>query len=418
MSLRLATRNVMRNRWRSGLTIAGIAVSVAICIWFAHMMNAMLDQMVESMTGSEIGDVQLTSEAYVEERNLFNAMALKDANMEGLKALPEVASLSPRLQAFGLIGDEKNSQVVRILGVIPSEEAEVSKLPAALQEGSWLSEKTQVWPEAAEVVLGKLLAKQLKVKTGDSLALFTNGADGSLGNDKLVVKGIASTGSSALDRMGVWMHLERCQELTALDARVHVVVVKGARGTAVEALAESVRGAAGAGVATRTWREVLPSLDAMIEVSKGSMGIIYFIIFLIAALGVLNTQRMSALERRREFGVLIALGTTPTRLARQVMTEAVVLSALGGIVGMLLGVLAVYYNQVNGLDFVAMQGGAEGNQEMNYMGVALGVFYFDLTLVDVLVPTGIMMVVGFICGLWPAYTSSRTNAPRAIAGRS
>ena len=417
MSLRLATRNIARNRWRSGLTIAGIAVSVAICIWFAHMMNAMLDEMVDSMTGSEIGDVQLTSEAYVDESNLFNAMALKGANLEQVRALPEVGALSARLQAFGLIGDEKHSQVARILGVVPADEAEVSGLSATLQEGSWLSDKSQVWPEPAEVILGKMLAKQLKVKPGDTLAVFTNGADGSLGNDKLVVQGIASTGTSALDRMGVWMHIERCQELTALDGRVHLVVVKASRGTELESLAAAVRGVTGAGVATRTWREVVPSLDAMIEVSKGSMGIIYFIIFLIAALGILNTQRMSALERRREFGVLIAIGTTPMRLARQVMTEAVVLSALGGLVGMLLGSLFVYYNQVNGLDFVAMQGG-DGAEEMNYMGVALGTFYFDLKLADVLIPTAIMMVVGFVCGLWPAFTSSRTDAPRAIAGRS
>lgn len=417
MSISLATRNVLRNRWRSGLTTAGIAVSVAICIWFAHMMNAMLDEMVDSMTGSEIGDVQMTSEAYVEESNLFNAMSLKDTNLDAVRALPEVEAASARLQAFGLIGDEKNSQVARILGVSPSDEAGVSKLASTLKAGSWLSEKTQVWPEAAEVVLGKMLAKQLKVNVGDTLAIFTNGADGSLGNDKLVVQGIASTGSSALDRMGVWMHIERCQELAALDGRVHLVVVKGARGIDVETLATAVRGAAGAGVVTRTWRQVVPSLDAMVEVSKGSMGIIYFIIFLIAALGILNTQRMSALERRREFGVLIAIGTTPMRLARQVMTEAVVLSAIGGLFGMLLGALAVYNNQVNGLDFVAMQGGG-GGEEMNYMGVALGTFYFDLKLVDVFVPTGIMMIVGFVCGLWPAFTSSRTDAPSAIAGRS
>ena len=323
MSLSLATRNIMRNRWRSGLTALGIAVSVAICIWFAHMMNAMLDEMVDSMTGSEIGDVQMTSEAYVEESNLFNAMTLSSAKLDKVRALPEVDALSARLQAFGLIGDEKNSQVARILGVFPADELGVSKLDASLQEGSWLSDAPQVWPEPAEVVLGKLLAKQLQVKAGDTLAIFTNGADGSLGNDKLVVKGIVSTGTSALDRMGVWMHIARSQELAALEGRVHTVVVKGARGTELEALARAVRGVAGEGVATRTWREVMPALDATIEVSKGSMGIIYFIIFLIAALGILNTQRMSALERRREFGVLIALGTTPMRLARQVMTETV-----------------------------------------------------------------------------------------------
>ncbi len=417
MSIRLATRNVLRNRWRSGLTISGIAVSVAISIWFAHMMNAMLDEMVASMTGSEIGEVQVTSEAYVEESNLFNAMRTEDAQLERLRALNEVGALSARLQAFGLIGDEKNSQVARILGVYPGDEAKVSQLDTKLESGAWLSERTQVWPEAAEVVLGKLLAKQLKVKPGDTLALFTNGADGSLGNDKLVVKGVVSTGTSALDRMGVWMHIERSQELTALDGRMHLVVIKGSRGTELDALSEAVAGVVGSRGATRTWREVVPSLHATIEVSKGSMAIIYFIIFLIAALGVLNTQRMSALERRREFGVLIAIGTTPMRLARQVMNEALVLTALGGLLGMLLGALSVYYNQVNGLDFVAMQGG-EGGQDMNYMGVALGTFYFNLKLVDVLTPTAIMMAVGFVCGLWPAYTSSRTDAPRAIAGRS
>ena len=416
MNLGLAFRNVLRNRWRSGLTACGIAVSVTICIWFGHMMTAMLDEMVDSLTGSEIGDVQLTSEAYVEETNLFNALPLADVHLSEVRQLSQVASVSARLQAFGLIGDERHSQVARIMGVLPADERGASRVPSQITDGEWLSDTTQVWPESAEVVLGKMLAKQLKVKAGDTLAIFTNGADGSLGNDKLVVRGVASTGSSALDRMGVWMHLERAQELTALEGRVHEVAIKGVPGLDVDELAGAVRGVIGEGVTARTWREVVPSMDATIEVTKGSMGIIYFIIFLIAALGVLNTQRMSALERRREFGVLIAIGTTPGRLARQVIAETVVLSALGGLLGVLLGALAVYNNQVNGFDFGAAYG--SGGQEMDYMGVALGTIYFHLNWTDVLVPTVIMMVVGLLCGLWPAFTSSRIDAPRAIAGRS
>ena len=90
--------------------------------------------------------------------------------------------------------------------------------------------------------------------------------------------------------------------------------------------------------------------------------------------------------------------------------------SVGGLLGLALGALAVYNNQVNGLDFAAMSGGTSG-EAMDYMGVALGVFYFDLDWILCVVPTGIMMGVGLVCGLWPAWTSSRIDAPRAIAGR-
>ena len=123
--MRIAWRNLLRNRWRSGLTAAGVAVAVAVIIWMAHMMDAFLAEMVYGATRAELGDFQIHSEAYVEERNLFNTFPSQHIDLEALRAKPEIASVTSRVHAWGLLGHEKTSQTARLFGVDPVHEPTV-----------------------------------------------------------------------------------------------------------------------------------------------------------------------------------------------------------------------------------------------------------------------------------------------------
>ncbi len=173
---------------------------------------------------------------------------------------------------------------------------------------------------------------------------------------------------------------------------------------------------ADASLKVRAWHDIVPELKQLIELSANSMWVLYLVVYFVAALGILNTQRMNALERRREFGVLLAIGTTPGRLARQVVAESVLVCAAGGVLGVLLGTAASAWHAYNGLDWRAFAPGAEG--EFTYMGVTFDVMYFQLNPFDIVAPAAIILVVGFLCGLWPAISSARLHVARAIAGRT
>ncbi len=423
MNLRLALRSVLKNRWRSALTAGGIAVGVALIVWLSGISEAMLDVMVRGATSAQLGQVQVHDVAYAEKPGLHDTLADDDAALAALRGLPGVEGAARRVHGYGLIGHETRSQVARIVGVEAAHEPRVTTVVKGLVAGDWLSEAPPAPPAPREVVLGDGLARLLDVAVGDELVVLLQGADGSLGNDLLTVRGVIKTGNEGLDRSAAWMHKADAQFVMALEGRVHEVALQVTRDASPEAVRDAARRALSggaplseAGVAVRTWKEIVPELHQVVELSRQGGAVMYLFVFVIAALGILNAQRMSALERRREFGVLIAIGTEPRRLFAQVVLEAVALSLLGGLAGAGFGVALTAWHGSAGFDmasFSQQQGG------FSYMGVSFAErLYPVLDWAAVVPPVVAVAVVGVLCGLWPALDSARLDAVRAISGRS
>jgi ABC-type antimicrobial peptide transport system permease subunit len=153
----------------------------------------------------------------------------------------------------------------------------------------------------------------------------------------------------------------------------------------------------------------------VIAMSRSSYWSMYVLIYLVAAVGILNTQRMSALERRREFGVLIAIGMRPRRLFRTVLVESLVLGFAGSVIGVLLGGAVSWYHSTAGLNL----GLFTDQAGFSYMGVAFSDrLYFALTPMSIIHPVIVMLVVAILSGLWPAWTAARLQPARTIAGRT
>jgi ABC-type lipoprotein release transport system permease subunit len=417
--IRLAVRNLARNRWRSGLTLGGVAVAVAMLVWSESMTEAFLDTMVQSMT-TQLGDVRIESEAHAAESSLYDAFPVTDALLERVRKVPGVRAAAPRLETFGLIGHESHSQAALILGVDPEAEKTASDAERSIVSGTWLSRRgsAEGTPADNEVVLGESLAQLLSAKVGDELVVLLQAADGSMGDDRLRVVGLARTGTRELDRQAAWMRLSDVAFLAALDGKAHKIMVRLERGADLDTAAAALRGAVagnpGPRLTVRTWEQLMPDLRQMIDLSRLTMLALYGIVFLIAALGILNAQRMTALERRRELAVMMAVGVTPQRMAGLVVLEAVVLTGLGAAVGALLGWGLATYHAHAGLDLAAL-----GSQGFTYQGVAFSSrMYFVVRPAMVLDPALAVLVIGALCGLWPAFASARLELARTISGRT
>jgi ABC-type lipoprotein release transport system permease subunit len=440
ISVKIGFRNLTRNRWRTGLTLGGIALSVAFMVWILGFMEGWMGIMVQGATAVETGQVQVHTRAFADNPRVYRSFPVDDRMLAAVGEVEGVESVAPRIKLNGLIGHERKSQVARILGVDPVLEGRATSVTGAVEEGTWLSPEPAPFPGGREVVLGKGLAQQLRVGPGDELVTFVEAADGSLGNDLLKVVGVVSTGNTAVDRMTVYMHIEDARFLAALEGEAHELVVKtddlhGARDEAeriAEALdAETSRGEGSMGggdtaagedrftdeadaLLVRPWQEILPSLYQMLHLSRYSYWFTYLLIYLVAAVGILNTQRMSALERKREFGVLMAIGMRPRRMFRMILTESLVLGALGGLLGTALGAAVTWYHATAGLSLALFteHGG------YTFMGVSFSDrMYSDLTATAALQPILVMVLVAFLAGLWPALKSARIDPAPTIAGR-
>jgi ABC-type lipoprotein release transport system permease subunit len=429
ISLRLGLRNLFRNRWRSGLTLAAVAVSVALMVWTIAFLEGWLNEMIRSTTALETLQVQVQTVEHVRNPRVYRTFELSPDQEARLVAVPGVAGVAPRAELYGLVGTEQRSQVARMIGVDPVREAQVTPIARALVAGQWLSAEPADDLLPREVVLGEGLARQLEVGEGDELVVFLEAADGSLGNEILSVVGVVRTNNTQIDRGALYMNLADAREVAALGDGVHHLAIlsgdlAGARGVA-EAIATTLGASFGmpddavavseADLVVQPWQELVPPLNQMIELARSSYWIMYLLVYLVAAVGVLNTQRMSAMERRREFGVMMAIGMRPRRLFRTLLAETAVLGLAGALIGAAAGGLLAWYHTAYGFDLSMFS----AHDSFTYMGVTFtGRLHFHVTVAALLQPVLVMIGVAVVGGLVPALSSARIDPAPTIAGRT
>lgn len=429
ISAKLGLRNLVRNRWRSGLTLAAVAVAVALMVWTLAFYDGWLVQIVRGATAVETAQVQIHTAAYVDKPRVYRTFPAGDALLAAIERVPEVEAVSPRIEAHGLIGNEQRSQVVRILGVDPHRETATTPVADGLTAGRWLAAQPAALPGPREVVLGEGVARQLRVAVGSELVVFLEASDGSLGNDLLEVVGIVRTGNTGVDRLTVYMHREDAEFVTALSGEVHEVAIRTTDLSRARETAEAIASAVGAlrqtppnaadarddRLVVQSWQEVLPSIQQMVVLFERSYWIMYLLVYLVAGVGILNTQRMSALERRREFGVMMAIGMRPRRMFRTLQVETVVLGLIGAVIGAAAGTAVAWYHTTAGLNLNLFTDQAS----FSFMGVAFSDrLYFALSIQSVIQPIIVMLVVALLCGLWPALSAARLDPVPTLSGRT
>ncbi len=430
ISVKLALRNLLRNRWRSGLTLGAVAVAVTLMIWMLALYEGWLQSMIRGATAVETAQVQIHHASYADSPRVYRSFALDEALLSRILRTADVRAVAPRVELAGLIGTADRSQVARFLGVDPVREAETTPVLEAIVRGRWLAPAPPAYPAPREVVLGSGMARRLQAEPGTELVALLEAADGSLGNELLEVVGIAETRNTLVDRGTAYVHLADAQLLAALEGQVHEIAIRtddlaSARETAA-ALARAepdllslpgetpTEAAAAATLLVRPWQEILPGIDQMIVIFRRSYWVLYILVYILAAVGILNTQRMSALERSREFGVMMAVGMHPRRMGRTLLVETGVLGTLGAAAGCLLGTALAGYHTIRGFDMRLMTDEAN----FSYMGVAFSErLYFVMRPANVAEPVLIMVLVALASGLWPAFRAARIEPAPTIAGR-
>ncbi|MBN1945772.1 MAG: ABC transporter permease [Bradymonadales bacterium] len=422
MITRMAMKNLFRNRWRSALVMAGVGMATALLCWLISFIDGWAAGMIRGATSVQVGQVQVHSMEYVDRPTLYHHFAQDTALEREIEQIPGVGAIAPRCYAAGLIGHEADSIIARIVGVDPEREALATVITAGIVQGRWLSLQPTPLSMPTEVVLGELLATQLGVSVGSELVLFLQAADGALGNELVRVTGIIRTGNNQVDRQTVYMPLSALQYIAALDGRLHELALHVEDSSKARSIAEQIAGRLDLDrpghpdeLVVQSWQELMPEIAVMVELLDRSAGLWLFIVYLIVALGIFNAQRMSALERRREFGVLMALGLTPRQLGRVIITETMLLAVIGSLAGLVLGVALSAFHARFGLDLSAFS----DQGTVSLMGISFtGRMYTSPSMRMVMIPLVWVVVMSLVCGIGPGVRSSRLDIPQAISGRS
>jgi ABC-type lipoprotein release transport system permease subunit len=343
LELRLAWRNVWRHPRRTALTVAATVFAVVLVVFFVAMAAGIHEKMIEDGVRVSSGHVAISGRGYLESRTLEQFVHFDAGMQQMIEATPGVEGFAPRIVSFGLLSKDSSTRGVAVLGVDPSREASVSTLFERIRVGAPLSGRPR------EILLGERLARYLDADPGDELLLYSLAYSLETAYELFTLVGIMKLPDPAMDRSLTVMSLADAQEFFVYGDRVSEVAVLARSADAAPAISAALRAGlvGGKPAEVHTWKESMPELVQLIVLDDAGMYILLVILVVVVGFGILNTLLMAVLERKREFGVLLALGIRPLAVFRIVYAESLVLASVGLVIGLALGIPLVLYFQTH-----------------------------------------------------------------------
>ena len=349
---RLAWRNLWRHPRRTWLTTGAMVFSNVLLVFMISLQFGMYGLMIENTLQAFTGHMQVQARGYKDESKIRQVVPEAMPLAASMRRESGVQSVAARGTAFALASSEDRSYGIQIFGVEPQFEPDVSSIPGLTTEGRYLEDI-----DAAEIVVGSVLARNLRVGLGDELILLGSGRNGSFAAGVVNIVGIFDSGINDFDRGIAEIPLGTFQEMFFMQGTAHQVVINGGDLSQVESLEKRVEQLLPAqqNLVVHDWNALQPGLKQAIQADISSAFFMYAVLVVLVAFSVLNTQLMSVLERTREFGIVMSLGLTPGRLGRLVLLETALMGFLGLILGAVLGGLVTGWFTINGFSYPGMQ---------------------------------------------------------------
>ena len=397
----MAFRNIFRQKRRTLFTGLSVGGGFALAAIFIGWADGSYDGIINQFTRTRLGQIQVHAAGYLDKPTLYKTIP-DPARIEPLLDRTRgVESWTPRVYAAGLASLGDKTAGVQIIGIDPDREERTTRMSRMIVRGGPLA-----GPEAREALVGRGLADILGARPGDDIVLLSQGADGSIAEDQFALAGVVSMGDAVTDRTALYLPLRTAQDYLVLNDRVHeiaVVITKLGRARAISAELESAIG--DRAVAVEPWQVFAKAFYQAMRADKAGMWVMLLVIVIIVAVGVLNTVLMAVLERRREYGLLKALGTKPGRIIRLVLLEVLFLSILASLAGAAIGL---------GTNAILSHHGIKFGSGLTYGGMVFDTMTSEINLRSFIIPAITVVLCAVVVSLVPAIKAARTEPARTM----
>ena len=331
--IKMAFLNVFRQKRRSILTGLSMFVGFVLATIFIGWSDGTYNNIINEFTRNTFGHIQIHEKSYLNRPSIYKTINNYSELDKKLHQVNNINSWTPRIYSAGLASVGEKAAGVRIIGIEPLMEHKTLGFNRKIVSGKSFSAK----PEH-EAIIGKGVAKILKAKINDDIVIVTQGADGSIANDKYKIVGIVDIGNDIANRTSFYLPLVDAQELLVLEDRIHEIAITVNNLKQVSRINERITQIiSDSRLSVDPWQEFARSFYIAMKADQEGMYYTLIIIVLVVAVGVLNTVLMLVLERRREYGVLKAMGTRPLQIIKLVLTEVSILAFFSVVLGVLIG---------------------------------------------------------------------------------
>jgi ABC-type lipoprotein release transport system permease subunit len=398
---RLAWRNLWRNHRRTLIMLLAIGVGVWAMIFMTALMRGMTDQMVLNGLKTLPGELQIHHPRYRADPSVVNVMAMPSGSLLQALESPPVSAWTARVRVPAVIASERDSRGVTLLGVDPAGETAIGSAPDNLVAGRFLVDE-----DDRGLVIGASLARRLDTEVGKRVVILSQDPDNNVADRGMRVVGVYRARLAGTEDQLVYAGRATVQSLLGIPGKVSEVAATAGNYRSVQRWYPDIAAAAGDQLETLDWRSLDTFLGSMLAVQDGFTLVFMVVVFVALSFGLVNTLVMAVFERTREIGLMQALGMRPGLILTQVLLESLFLLLLGLVAGNLVAWLTIVPLQ-DGIDVSAV---AEG-MEMMGMGTVL---YPALAVQDMLMSTAVVVILGLLASLLPAWRAARLDPIRAL----
>ncbi len=398
---KLAWRNIWRRKRRTLITAFSIGFGVMLAVTFTGSGDYTYTNMIDMGASMGMGHVTVEPVGYHLKPTLDKRLTGTEKLRQRIAALPGVSGATVRITGQAMFASARKSVGGAFIAVDPAfETPDNNLLLRSLVAGSLFADKS-----GRGIVIGSKLAEKLHVEIGKKIVYTTTDAHGEIVSDIARITGIFSTGIDMVDGLMALLPMGSVQKTLSYapdEATLIAVVIKDQR--YAEAMRDEIAALPEAkNVAVLTWKQSQPDLAGVIAFDKAGNYISQFLVGLLIAVGILNTMLMSVLERKREFGVMMAVGMSPGTLFKLVMVESFWLAIVGLLLGVVITAPWYYFLYNTGIDL----SGAYGN-DFSYGGVLVDpVFKARLFKESIEAILGSVFLLALLAGMYPAWQAGR-----------
>ncbi|HAM08866.1 MAG: hypothetical protein A2X05_08940 [Bacteroidetes bacterium GWE2_41_25] len=407
---KIAWRNLWRNKRRTLITVA----SVFFAIFFALIMRSLqlgtYDHMFRNAIESYTGYLQIQHEDFWDNKIVDNTFSYTPELDQAIMSLENVTGTVPRFESFALASSGALTKGVLVMGVDPEKESLLSDIRGKLVKyklndnniealkNSEIPQETkknleifrgnsyssnsslaidfnipdkdsssilEIFRKYASfrngyiksgepgVLIGDKLALYLKAGIGDTIVLLGQGYHGTTAAGKYRINGIVKLPAPDLDNKIVYLPYDVCQELYDAPGMLTslAISIRENGDKKINSMIPEIRSKLDPQLKVMGWQEMNKLMINQMDADSKSGMIMIFILYLVIAFGVFGTVLMMTAERRREFGVLVAIGMQKSKLATVVTLEMILMGILGIASGIIAALPVIFYGYSHPIRF-------------------------------------------------------------------
>ena len=400
--LQLAWRNLWRNHRRTIVMLSAISVGVWAMIFMTALTRGMVDQMIVDGIKALPGHVQMHNPDYRDDPSINNRIPISDDELQDRFGDAGFVAWASRVKVPAVITSERDSRGITLLGIDPAAERDLMFVDYEQVDGRFLTDEND-----KGIVIGRKLAETLETEIGKRVVVMSQDPENDIADRGFRIVGLYEASTGAVEEAYAFVGKRTAQKMLSIEGGTSEVVFVGDDYRNVDSVYESVIAVVDKTVVVNRWYDVDTYLGTMMNVMDGFVLVWVVVIFLALSFGLVNTLLMAVFERVREIGLMLALGMKPASILGQIIIESMLLLILGLAIGDLLAFATI----------VPLEGGIDISfvgEGMEMFGAA-SVLYPNLYMNDIVLANVVVLVLGFLASLSPAWRASRYEPVEALA---